>query len=270
MINFFRKIRKQLANDNKPLKYLLYAIGEIGLVVIGILIAFGLNSWNKTRENHIREKEILLSVQEEFKQNLIKLENYVKIIDNRNNHRSKILTYLEEFGPDYVPSALDSIEYHLNRSYEESTLDLGQGSTRAIINSDELSLIRSDSLRALLTGWELDNKDHNEDDRLYLDIVYHNYIPLLTKYYPMKYLHTSKDGTLARGGPFFLLNDKYSGYISKSPSKYTPQIKELIKNSDFENLLIWMDIKYVHRILESRSLELKIFSILRLTEQELR
>ena len=247
-----------------------YAIGEIVLIVVGILIAIGLNSWNKTRENHIREKEILLSVQEEFKQNLIELENYVKLIDNRNNHRSKILRYLEEFGPDYVPSAIDSFEYHLNRSYEESSLDLGQGSTRAIINSKELSLIRSDSLRALLTGWELDNIDHNEDDWMYLDIVYHNYIPLLTKYYPMKYLHTTKEGTLARGGPFDLLNNKFSGYISKSHSKYTPNIKELIKDSDFENLLIWMDIKYVHRIMESRSLELKILAILRLTEQELK
>ena len=39
MINFFRKTRKQLADDNKPLKYARYAIGEIVLVVVGILIA---------------------------------------------------------------------------------------------------------------------------------------------------------------------------------------------------------------------------------------
>ena len=227
--------------QNKVSKYLLYAIGEIVLVVIGILIAFGLNSWNKTRENNIREKEILLSIQGEFKQNLIELENYVKTIDFSNNHRSIILTYLEEFGPDYIPSALDSLEYHLNRSYEERSLDLGQGSIRTIINSNELSLIRSDSLRALLTSWELDNIDHNEEDKLYLDIVYHNYIPLLTKYYPMKYIHRS----FPHIGSIYLLNDKFSGFISKSQSKYTPNIKELIKDSDFENLLIWMDIKYL-------------------------
>jgi hypothetical protein len=39
MIGFFRKIRKQLADDNKPMKYARYAIGEIVLVVIGILVA---------------------------------------------------------------------------------------------------------------------------------------------------------------------------------------------------------------------------------------
>jgi len=47
MIPFFRKIRKKFADDNKPLKYLRYAIGEIVLVVIGILIALS-NNYSKT------------------------------------------------------------------------------------------------------------------------------------------------------------------------------------------------------------------------------
>ncbi len=46
MIPFFRKIRKKMADDNKPLKYMRYAIGEIVLVVIGILIALQINTWN--------------------------------------------------------------------------------------------------------------------------------------------------------------------------------------------------------------------------------
>ncbi|TFG78983.1 MAG: hypothetical protein E4H26_01075 [Flavobacteriales bacterium] len=49
MITFFRKIRKKLADDNKPLKYLRYAIGEIVLVVIGILIALQINNTNEDR-----------------------------------------------------------------------------------------------------------------------------------------------------------------------------------------------------------------------------
>jgi len=47
MIPFFRKIRKKMADDNKPIKYMRYAIGEIALVVIGILIALQLNNWNE-------------------------------------------------------------------------------------------------------------------------------------------------------------------------------------------------------------------------------
>jgi len=44
MIPIFRKIRKQMADDNKPIKYMRYAIGEIVLVVIGILIALSINN----------------------------------------------------------------------------------------------------------------------------------------------------------------------------------------------------------------------------------
>jgi Family of unknown function (DUF6090) len=50
MINFFRKIRKQMADDNKPVKYMRYAIGEIVLLVIGILIALSINNWNENRK----------------------------------------------------------------------------------------------------------------------------------------------------------------------------------------------------------------------------
>ena len=59
MINFFRKTRKKLADDNKPLKYLRYAIGEIVLVVIGILIALQINNWNEGRKDRVLEKKLL-------------------------------------------------------------------------------------------------------------------------------------------------------------------------------------------------------------------
>lgn len=49
MIGFFRKIRKQQAETNKPFNYLRYALGEIVLVVIGILIALSINNWNQNR-----------------------------------------------------------------------------------------------------------------------------------------------------------------------------------------------------------------------------
>lgn len=60
MIPFFRRIRKQLADDNKPWQYLRYAIGEIILVVIGILIAIQINSWNERRKASIL-KNVYLS-----------------------------------------------------------------------------------------------------------------------------------------------------------------------------------------------------------------
>ena len=57
MINFFRKIRKKLADDNKPLKYMRYAIGEIILVMIGILLALQVNNWNEENKERLVEKQ---------------------------------------------------------------------------------------------------------------------------------------------------------------------------------------------------------------------
>ena len=62
MINFFRRIRKKLAGDSKPLKYMTYALGEIVLVVIGILIALQINNWNEKRRNNIMFQESMEQV----------------------------------------------------------------------------------------------------------------------------------------------------------------------------------------------------------------
>ena len=68
MIPFFRKIRKKMADDNKPIKYARYAIGEIILVVIGILIALQINTWNGDRLEKKKEIKILNTLLDDLKQ----------------------------------------------------------------------------------------------------------------------------------------------------------------------------------------------------------
>ncbi|NNM19114.1 MAG: hypothetical protein HKP24_11175, partial [Croceitalea sp.] len=67
MIKFFRKIRYTLMSENKTGKYLKYAIGEIILVVIGILIALQINAWNTARLDNIKEREYLTNLLEDIK-----------------------------------------------------------------------------------------------------------------------------------------------------------------------------------------------------------
>jgi hypothetical protein len=64
MIKFFRKIRQRLLSENKLSKYLIYAIGEITLVVIGILIALSINNWNDNQKLIKQERELLENVLE--------------------------------------------------------------------------------------------------------------------------------------------------------------------------------------------------------------
>ena len=76
MINFFRKIRYRLAKDNQFLKYSRYAVGEILLVVVGILIALYINNWNEERKDSKFERKMLLEVKKTMEQDLIELKYY--------------------------------------------------------------------------------------------------------------------------------------------------------------------------------------------------
>ena len=76
MIPFFRKIRKKMADDNKPLKYMRYAIGEIVLVVIGILIALQINNWNEDRKATEKLDQLFVKVQKELLFNINKANGW--------------------------------------------------------------------------------------------------------------------------------------------------------------------------------------------------
>jgi hypothetical protein len=71
MIKFFRKIRYDLMEKNKTGKYFKYAIGEIVLVVIGILIALSINNWNENRKNRKKEKIYITNIQRDLKAQLV-------------------------------------------------------------------------------------------------------------------------------------------------------------------------------------------------------
>ncbi|MGB5170011.1 MAG: DUF6090 family protein [Eudoraea sp.] len=78
MINFFRKIRKKLLVENKTWKYLKYAIGEIILVVIGILIALQVNNWNENRKVENYKLELLIQLKEDINNDI----HYLKELDS--------------------------------------------------------------------------------------------------------------------------------------------------------------------------------------------
>ena len=96
MINFFRKIRKQLADDNKPLKYMRYAVGEIVLVVIGILIALSINNWNEERKTKADEIKILINIKKAF---LSDLDNQFALmgeyVSDKNKSANFIISHME-------------------------------------------------------------------------------------------------------------------------------------------------------------------------------
>ena len=79
MLHYLRNIRKKLIIQENVKKYLLYAIGEIFLVVIGILIALQINNWNEARKLRASEQNILQNLKSELIINLEQLEIYQNI-----------------------------------------------------------------------------------------------------------------------------------------------------------------------------------------------
>lgn len=106
MIRFFRKIRQNLLTENKLSKYLIYAIGEIILVVIGILIALQINNWNENKKLLKLEKEILEEVKIGLESDYI---NITKVIEDHHtfmNSQEQIIHWIEnekEYNDSLIP-----------------------------------------------------------------------------------------------------------------------------------------------------------------------
>ncbi|WP_115124794.1 DUF6090 family protein [Marinirhabdus gelatinilytica] len=107
MIKFFRKIRQKMLTENKFSKYLIYAIGEIILVVIGILIALSINNWNEENKDNDFENEMLAQIQENLA-NDKKALNKIKIIFNNAISSSNKILELKRSEEN-----LDSLKYWL-------------------------------------------------------------------------------------------------------------------------------------------------------------
>ena len=85
MIKFFRKIRQDLLRDNKIGDYLKYAVGEIVLVVIGILIALSINNWNESRKNDLEQALLVKNIIEDLRLDFIHINKSSEQVSNQMN-----------------------------------------------------------------------------------------------------------------------------------------------------------------------------------------
>jgi hypothetical protein len=108
MISFFRKIRQKLLAENRVTRYLAYALGEILLVMVGILLALQVNNWNENRKTQVFEKEILSLI-------------------NENLSRDSILIMAELENALQAVQATDSILLQVERGIYDEKLNLWMG-----------------------------------------------------------------------------------------------------------------------------------------------
>ncbi|WP_268033038.1 DUF6090 family protein [Algoriphagus sp. PAP.12] len=154
MISFFRKIRHKLLAGNRVTRYLAYAIGEILLVVIGILIALQVNNWNENRKQQEAEQRLLKALLEEFESNLDILDKAIALNDS---NISSSLTLANFTGP--------SLENFDEKKLSESMVGVfkfdplyipNRGTIDEIINSGRLSILSDPALRKAISSWKAD------------------------------------------------------------------------------------------------------------------
>jgi hypothetical protein len=220
MINFFRKTRKKLADDNKPMKYMRYAVGEIALVVIGILIALSINNWNEGRKERKKETQLLLSLSKDFKSNLESLEESINRIPTLIENYSLVLEYAGNLDNGLTKEMRDKI---IGTSFVST--NLADGTLTSILGSDKLEIIRNDTLKSWLTKYPSYIKDFKT-----LESSLVNYVKLTQRPIVRSYL-TLSDRLL--------------------PEPRFDQLKENIPKSDYEGLL--RDKEYLNVVIGIRS-----------------
>jgi hypothetical protein len=151
MIKFFRKIRQNLLIENKTGKYFKYAIGEILLVIIGILIAVSINNWNEERKLKKAEQSILKDLKQEMTINLKALE-FVIEGNERSFQGAEEIKAL--FGDrEAFDKISDTTFYRLiTKMNYNATYDPKNGILNSIISSGQINQLSNKELKYLLAS----------------------------------------------------------------------------------------------------------------------
>ena len=139
MIKFFRKIRQNMISERKISRYLIYAIGEILLVVIGILLALQINNGNENRKGHIKSKKYLAEILKDLAADTSTIK--------RSIHFTSEFIASEEWAlnkTDFTLNDVDSLWIILEGFY--ASVDLHDRTFQKIQNSGESSLLGFDKM----------------------------------------------------------------------------------------------------------------------------
>jgi hypothetical protein len=227
MIKFFRKIRQKTLTENKFGKYLTYAIGEIVLVVIGILIALSINDWNAIRVEKKDEQQILENLKTEF-ESAIEQMLYLNKIRARYLSASEEILKISNSNDEYNYQKIDSLLMHTIYS---PTYNDPIGSLIALTTSNSIDLISNNDLKVRLIAWPSELQDMIEGEMI------ENHIST-NQYYPILYHYSS----MAQIFKWFKITDinfdRDKNLVAIIPSKHiNSNYEKLFKNAEFINVL---------------------------------
>lgn len=137
-------------SQNKTSKYFKYAIGEIILVVIGILIALQINNWNNERIDRQSEKKYLMTIIKDLKKDIERLDYLVKFREERLIGDQALIDHINGTTVD----SLEILCYYVVNAMMEHKFSPNNSTFTELTNSGNLNIIKSDTIKALLLELE--------------------------------------------------------------------------------------------------------------------
>jgi len=148
MIKFFRRIRQNLLLEGKTANYFKYAIGEIVLVVIGILIALSINNWNEDRKATNVEVKALKELLLEFK---INHKDFMRVYEIKKQAIDSVNLYLDFIMDKRID---ESKKDFLFNTLGRNTWDPNYSVLNGLFNSGMIGNLKNDSLKSYLSYWQ--------------------------------------------------------------------------------------------------------------------
>lgn len=249
MINFLRKLRR---DEMKSTKYFKYAVGEIFLVVTGILIALAINNWNQERLAQVEEQKLLENIRVDF----LEATRTLTSLNQRRNESIQnfemLITALSK--SDHTNTIhLDSL---LGKSIFTPTYNGKNSSLSIIINSGKINLIKDEELKSLLLKWPQQVEDMTEGEQDAKKLTYETWIPLISSY-------TSSND--------WFINEEFSKILPFKTRKTTVKknYKALFEDAQFENTIAMLELLYITGKLETQSLIRRADKIMEIITKDL-
>ena len=153
MIKFFRKIRQNLLIENKTGKYLKYAIGEIVLVVIGILIALQINNWNENQKLESRAQDYYTQLLDDLNNDIISTQSIIKEFSNQQKEYNKYISSYDKKGL----TPIKAYEQVSKLALIYSPITFNTNTIESLQNSGDIGLIPSHIRNKLMNLRRLQN-----------------------------------------------------------------------------------------------------------------
>ena len=182
-------MRQSNLSEGKTSKYVKYAIGEIVLVVIGILIALQINNWNENRKEKRQELKQLKALKLEFEKNLVTFDSITKH-HTENEAATQLLINAKD--ENYSLETLDSLFLKANYNYN---FDPSRGIYNSLINSGQIELLSNEVLKYKVAEIQDIVVDYIDDENLVRDYCRMDFVPFTVNEMPYNPLRLYKNRT---------------------------------------------------------------------------